>query len=203
VAVVLENRLAAGELPVDATHRLVAARAGRADYPDEHAVGVAERVLQILDQLEFRGRIRRAAIEGALLHDVGKLFVEESILEKPGPLTPDERRQVDRHPVDGERLVRGFVDPDVADVERAHHERWDGKGYPYGLIGEEIPLAARLVAVADAFQAMLEERPYRESLTAEAALDELHACSGSQFDPACVAALVCAVRDDLVHSDRG
>jgi HD-GYP domain-containing protein (c-di-GMP phosphodiesterase class II) len=93
--------------------------------------------------------------------------------------------------------VRGAVDPDVGDVVRAHHERWDGGGYPYGLIKEEIPLAARLVAVADAFQAMLEDRPYRPALTKAQALEELSACAGGQFDPACVVALVSVVRASL------
>jgi putative two-component system response regulator len=190
----LENRLAAGEIPIESARRIVMERTGCSDYPDEHALGVAECVVQVLDRLEFRGRIRRAAIEGALLHDVGKLLLDEAILAKPGPLSPDEKRHVDRHPVDGERLVRGSVDPDVGDVVRAHHERWDGEGYPYGLVGDEIPLAARVVAVADAFQSMREDRPYRSHLTTEQALDELSACSGTQFDPACVAALVGVVR---------
>ena len=154
-------------------------------------------MLQLVDRLGLQGRTRRAAVEGALLHDVGKLLVDDSILSKPGPLTPDERRQVDRHPVEGDLLVRGAVDADVADVVRAHHERWDGAGYPYGLLRNEIPLAARLVAVADAYQAMLEERPYRHARTKDEALDELSACAGSQFDPACVAALVALVRDPV------
>jgi len=190
VGVLLGNRLASGEVPVETARRIVALRSGCGDYPDDHAVAVAELVLEMVDRLEFVGRVRGAAIEGALLHDVGKLMVDDAILAKPGPLDPDERRQVDRHPVEGERLVRDAVSADVGDVVRAHHERWDGAGYPYGLIGEEIPLAARLVAVADAFQAMVEDRPYRPALTKAEALEELSACAGSQFDPACVAALV-------------
>jgi HD-GYP domain-containing protein (c-di-GMP phosphodiesterase class II) len=197
VRLLLENQLADGELPIKSTRGIVASRAGRNGYPDEHAVGVAELVLEMVDRLQLQGRIRSAAIQGALLHDVGKLAIEESILAKPGPLDSEERRRLARHPVEGERLVRGAVSDDVCDVVRAHHERWDGTGYPYGLLGDEIPLAARLVAVADAFQAMLEDRPYRSALTTSEALDELSACAGSQFDPACVAALVAVVRAAL------
>ena len=197
MGVLLGNRLASGDVPVETARRVVAMRSGCRDYPDDHAVAVAELVLELVDRLHFVGRIRGAAIEGALLHDVGKLMVDDAILDKPGPLDPDERRQVDRHPVEGDRLLRGAVAADVCDVVRAHHERWDGAGYPYGLIGQEIPLAARLVAVADAFQAMLEDRPYRPALTKAQALDELSACAGSQFDPACVAALVAVVRASL------
>ena len=132
-------------------------------------------------------------IEGALLHDVGKLFVDAAVLAKRGPLTPEEREQVNRHPVEGDRLLRDAIEPSVVDVVRAHHERWDGRGYPCGLSAERIPLAARIVAVADAYLAMREKRPYRAALNQEAALDELRGCAGSQFDPECVAALLTAV----------
>lgn len=181
------------ELPVDAARRVVATRTGRTGYPDEHAVGVAECARRIADQLRLRPDLRRAVIEGALLHDVGKLAVDATILAKPGPLTPDERRQVNTHPAEGERLVRGAVDERVGDVVRAHHERWDGRGYPRGLSAHAIPFAARVVAVADAFLAMLEQRPYRSAMSREAALDELRTCSGSQFDPVCVEALAMIV----------
>jgi putative two-component system response regulator len=178
------------ELPVEATRRLVAAQVGTDSYPDEHAVGVAQCARRIAAQLRLGDATRRAVVEGALLHDVGKLLVDAAILAKPGPLTAHERRQVNMHPVEGERLVREAVNPRVVDVVRGHHERWDGAGYPEGLSADAIPIAARVVAVADAFLAMLEQRPYRTPLTKRAALDELKACAGSQFDPACVAALV-------------
>ena len=166
---------------------------GAAGYLDDHALGVAEFAARIADQLRLPKRARRTVIVGALLHDVGKLLVDAAILTKPGPLTPAERTKVNRHPVDGERLVRGAVGDEIVEVIRAHHERWDGAGYPQGLSADEIPLAARVVAVADAFLAMLEQRPYRAALSPQAALEELLACAGSQFDPACVDALVAAV----------
>ena len=161
--------------------------------PDDHALGVAEYADRIAAELRLSESARRTVIVGALLHDVGKLLVDAAILSKPGPLTPAERRQVNRHPVEGERLVQGTVDAAVAEVVRAHHERWDGAGYPNGLCAFQIPLAARVVAVADAFLAMLEQRPYRRPLSTKAALEELLACAGTQFDPACVDALVVAL----------
>lgn len=166
-------------------------------YLEDHALGVAEFAGRIADQLRLSKRARRTVIVGALLHDVGKLLVDAAILSKPGPLTRAERTKVNRHPLDGERLVRGAVDAEVVEVVRAHHERWDGAGYPHGLSADEIPLAARVVAVADAFLAMLEERPYRTPRSTKAALDELLACAGSQFDPRCVDALVAAVVADV------
>ena len=180
-------------LPVDEMRQVVAIRTGIDEYPDDHAVGVAACAGRIADQLGLGDRVRRAVVEGALLHDVGKLFIDASILAKRGPLTPDERHQVNRHPVEGGRLLRDVVAPSVVDVVRAHHERWDGAGYPYGLSARRIPLAARIVAVADAYLAMRERRPYRAALTEKAALDELRTCAGSQFDPDCVAALMTAV----------
>jgi len=180
-------------LPIAATRRVVAASTGKADYPDRHAIAVAACADQLANRLELSERQRRTVVEGALLHDVGKLLVDDQILEKPGPLTPDERRQINAHPLEGDRIIRPIVESEVADVVRTHHERWDGSGYPYGLAAQQIPLAARVVAVADAYLAMLEQRPYRAPLSQAAALRELEDGAGSQFDPSCVAALVSMV----------
>ena len=177
-------------LPVEATRRVVAALTGKKGYPDGHAIAVAACADQLANRLALGERMRRTVVEGALLHDVGKLLVDERILAKPGPLTTDERRQINEHPVEGERVIRPIVEPEVAEVVRTHHERWDGGGYPQGLAAQQIPLAARVVAVADAYLAMLEKRPYRPRLTQAAALRELEDCAGSQFDPNCVRALV-------------
>jgi HD-GYP domain-containing protein (c-di-GMP phosphodiesterase class II) len=132
----------------------------------------------------------------AALHDIGKATVPRAVLDKPGPLTGREWRLIRRHPGEGERLLRAsFADrPSVLAAVRSHHERWDGAGYPDGLAGAEAPLAARIVAVADAYQAMLETRPYRASLTPAAALAEIEANARSQFDPDCAAALRVVVR---------
>lgn len=180
-------------LPVDEARRLVARRTGAAGYPDEHAIAVARCAAEIAEALELTDEERREVLEGALLHDVGKLLIADEILEKPGPLTEDERATVNEHPVHGERIVGGAVRRGVAEVVRGHHERWDGSGYPDGLAGTRIPLPARIVAVADAFLAMLEHRPYRRSRSLQGALGELRRCAGSQFDPRCVDALTTAV----------
>ena len=183
-------------LPIESTRQLVESRLGTSSYPDHHAIAVAACADRLAGELALANELRRTVVEGALLHDVGKLLVDESILEKPGPLTADERRLINLHPLEGERIVRWSVDPGVADVVRTHHERWDGQGYPHGLAADEIPMAARVVAVADAYLAMLEERPYRAPRSQTAALRELQDGAGTQFDPSCVAALVSLVTPD-------
>lgn len=123
----------------------------------------------------------------AHLHDVGKIGVPDSILHKPGPLDAAEWEVMRRHPVIGAEIlrpVRVFCGrPGVCEIVLAHHERFDGTGYPHGLRGAEIPLGARIVSVADALSAMTEERPYRRALTLEQAVDEVLRGSGSAFDP--------------------
>ncbi len=141
-------------------------------------------------------RAERAELElGALLHDVGKLALPRALLAKPGPLTPAERRLVRKHPEWGAELVTLIpgLEP-VAEIVRLHHERPDGLGYPYGLPHVRIPLAARIVAVCDAYGAMTTCRPYRATLRVEDALAELERHSGTQFDGDVVDALVGFVR---------
>jgi HD-GYP domain-containing protein (c-di-GMP phosphodiesterase class II) len=126
----------------------------------------------------------------ARLHDVGKLAVPDAILQKPGPLDEDEWKVMRKHPDMGAEMVARVPGlEELAELVRAHHERWDGSGYPQGLAGERIPLASRVISACDAFEAMLSNRPYRAPLTADEALAELTAGSGSQFDPAVVAAI--------------
>ena len=126
----------------------------------------------------------------ASLHDLGKLAVPEEILRKPGPLTDGERLVLERHPQIGYRMLESLGVEPVAEWVLHHHERWDGTGYPDGLHGEDIPLGARIIFVADAFDAMTNDRIYRRKLTIEAALAELEDCAGTQFDPSAVAALI-------------
>jgi len=159
-------------------------------YADGHTTAVSRLAVTIATKLELPTAERRLVEVGALLHDVGKLSIPDRVLMKPGPLNELEWAVMQRHAPLGERLVAHTVNQaDVLAIVRSHHERWDGGGYPDGKRGEEIPLAARIVAVADAFQAMIEPRPYREPRTRQAALDEILAHSGLQFDPACVEAL--------------
>jgi putative nucleotidyltransferase with HDIG domain len=135
------------------------------------------------------------------VHDVGKLTIPRSILDKPGPLTSSEWRLVRSHPAAGERLLHAsFADrPEVLAAVRSHHERWDGRGYPDGLAGDDVPIAARIIAVADAFQAMLESRPYRPQRRAAEALDEIEAHAGAQFEPVCASALRLALEADVTR----
>jgi putative nucleotidyltransferase with HDIG domain len=135
------------------------------------------------------------------VHDVGKLTIPRTILDKPGPLTSSEWRLVRLHPTEGERLLHAsFADrPEVLAAVRSHHERWDGRGYPDGLAEGEVPILARIIAVADAFQAMLESRPYRPERRPAEALDEIEAHAGAQFEPACASALRLALDADVTR----
>ena len=129
----------------------------------------------------------------APLHDVGKIRVPDSILAKPGPLTTRERAVINHHPEWGAELLACVPGLEVvAGIVRFHHERWDGAGYPNGLSGERIPLASRIIAACDAYQAMTSDRPYRRAMSAEQAICELRANAGSQFDPRVVAELEAA-----------
>jgi ribonuclease P protein subunit RPR2 len=127
---------------------------------------------------------------GFLLHDVGKLGIPPRILGKPGALTATERLLIERHPVLGERMLRraGLARAVTLEVVRSHHERWDGSGYPDGLAGTEIPLGARVFAVADALDAITSDRPYRQARSWSAAVREIVRQSGRQFDPEVVCA---------------
>jgi putative nucleotidyltransferase with HDIG domain len=156
-------------------------------YTGKHAQRVAAYGLRIA---------RAAGVEvdpqvefGFLLHDVGKVAVPDAILFKPGPLTPEERALMVKHPQIGSEILRhiDFLD-EAKVVVRHHHERWDGDGYPDGLAGEDIPLQARVFAVADALDALTTDRPYRAACGWAEARQVIRTASGSQFDPAMVAA---------------
>jgi diguanylate cyclase (GGDEF)-like protein len=137
----------------------------------------------------------------AELHDVGKMAIPDEVLDKPGPLTADEWRLIREHTIIGERIVSAAPAlGEVAKLVRATHERFDGGGYPDGLVGEQIPLEARIVSAADAFCAMTQERPYRAAKSVEGALEELRRCSGSQFDPRVAKALIAVVREGTARS---
>ncbi len=162
----------------------------RHGYTSDHTAAVSRLAVAIGKRLGLR-QDELANVElGALLHDVGKLEVPETILGKATSLNELEWRAMRRHVESGERLLHRVVDlPAVLGIVRWHHERWDGAGYPDGKRGDQIPLAARIVAVADAFQAMTERRPYRSRRSEKAALEEIRRNAGTQFDPSCVNAL--------------
>jgi len=127
---------------------------------------------------------------GFLLHDVGKIGIPDRILQKPGPLTPEERVQMETHTILGEQMLGGvaFLQGAGLAIVRSHHERWDGGGYPDGLTAEDIPIGARIFAVADTLDAMTSNRPYRRALPWPSAEKEIFGESGGQFDPAVVRA---------------
>ncbi len=157
-----------------------------------HSRAVAPLTLAVATKLGLGARDLRIAELVALLHDVGKIRIPNEIINKPGPLTHDERAIVEMHTIDGEQMLGtvGGLLGEVGRLVRSCHERWDGTGYPDGLAGDDIPLISRIVYCCDALHAMTNDRPYREALTVAAALDELERCSGSQFDPTVVTALV-------------
>jgi HD-GYP domain-containing protein (c-di-GMP phosphodiesterase class II) len=160
-------------------------------YTGSHSHGVVELSLAVADELDVAPRERRHTELAALLHDVGKIRIPNEIINKPGPLTPDERTLIETHTVEGELLLAkvGGLLGEVGTIVRSCHERHDGAGYPDGLAGDEIPLVARIVSACDAFHAITTDRPYRAARTPAEALDELRGGSGSQFDPRVVQAL--------------
>jgi HD-GYP domain-containing protein (c-di-GMP phosphodiesterase class II) len=153
--------------------------------------------------VEAAGRLRVLCL-GAVVHDLGKIFIPGEVLHKEGPLSAEEWEAVRRHPLDGARMMRGVAAAEgVRRVVAEHHERWDGGGYPAGLSGEEIDFNARVVAVADSFDAMTSERPYRPAAGYAAAAAELERCAGTQFDPEVVLAFLRAPRARLEGIIRG
>lgn len=161
-----------------------------------HSQTVARYAAMMAEQLGMDGReVERVRMAG-LLHDIGKIGVPDAILNKPGALTDDEYAEMQRHPEIGARILGSDVLDDVRHWVLAHHERPDGRGYPFGLAGDQVPLQARILAVADAYEAMTADRVYRKALGHEAARAELERCRGTQFDPAVVDAFL-AVLDGV------
>jgi putative nucleotidyltransferase with HDIG domain len=173
---------------------LVAALDAREQETGDHSQRVVRFTLAIADQLGAM-RDRPEIARGALLHDIGKIGVPDAILLKPGPLTPDEWVEMRRHPQIGWNIVRSIAFlQSTSELVLAHHERWDGGGYPSGLKGEQIPLGSRIFMIADTLDAMMSDRPYRKRTTLAAARKEIARCAGTQFDPRCVEAFL-AIED--------
>ncbi len=170
---------------------LVSALEARDPYTEAHAGRIKDIAVALAVALKVPGDSRRAVKLGAILHDVGKIGVSDSILLKPGALNDEEWKIMRSHPAIGERMLRGidFLQPALP-IIRHHHERWDGRGYPDGLTASNIPIGARIVAVCDTFDAMTSDRPYRKALPLDQACAEIDANSGSQFDPTCARLLV-------------
>ena len=169
-------------------YKTIKAISSALDAKDKYTHGHSYRVtlysLILADKLKYSNKFIEDLETAGLLHDVGKIGIPQSILCKPGKLTDEEYASMKTHPSQGEEMINDVKQLCViSDWIKAHHERWDGKGYPSGLKGEEIPLASRIIALADTYDAMTSTRSYRKALSHEEAIAEIERCSGTQFDP--------------------
>jgi putative nucleotidyltransferase with HDIG domain len=173
-------------------------------YTGEHCRSVVRLALHVARSMRLNVDQQRAVEFGALLHDVGKVAVPKEIINKPGKLDAREWEVIKTHTVEGQKMldrIGGFMG-DVGHIVRSHHERWDGRGYPDGLRGEDRPIAARIVAACDAYNAMTTTRSYREAMTVGDAIAELRRNSETQFDPAVVNALLDAIQAPAATSSQ-
>lgn len=171
---------------LETIHRLSLAVEARDRVTSEHVEGMVLVVERFARRLGYSDDEARTLGSASALHDVGKIGVADAILLKPGPLTAAERDLMERHAEIGQHMLAGSQNPLLqlgAEIAWAHHERWDGTGYPRQLAGKDIPVSARIVQIVDVFSAMTTDRPYREALPLEIALRELDDGSGRQFDP--------------------
>jgi putative nucleotidyltransferase with HDIG domain len=168
---------------------LVATLDARDEYTAGHSAAVAVYARDIAARMELPVHEQELVYVCGLVHDIGKVGLPAGLLEKPGPLTLDERRLMEEHPVIGERILSNVDDyEEIAKIVRHHHERVDGQGYPDGLADEEIPLLSKIIAVADAYNAMTSHRPYRDAMPSRVARLRLAQAVESQFDTTVVAA---------------
>ncbi|HXG11982.1 MAG TPA: HD domain-containing phosphohydrolase [Gemmataceae bacterium] len=171
----------------------------RDEYTGGHTQRVTSYAVLLAEELGLRSSEIELVRIGTPLHDIGKIGIDDAILRKPDRLTPEEFEIMKSHTTKGARILEQVPDlHPVIPIARSHHERWDGKGYPDGLAGDNIPLLARIVAVADAFDAMTSDRPYRKGMAAEVAFAELEKQAGKQFDPRCAAAFL-GMRERVVQ----
>jgi HD-GYP domain-containing protein (c-di-GMP phosphodiesterase class II) len=201
----IDNALALGHAFRGTAHLLGEMLSGAHEYTGAHSRTVVVLSQHVGEELGFDERELRDIEFSALLHDVGKISIPNEMLDKPGPLDENEWSVMKRHTLEGERMLQklGGELAAVAGIVRSHHEHWDGRGYPDGLRGEQIPRASRVIAVCDAFNAMTTDRSYRTAMSREAAMEELRACAGTQFDPAIVEVLIEVVKADVVDVGTG
>jgi putative nucleotidyltransferase with HDIG domain len=200
----LEAAYAELEITYDRTlTALMSALDARDRETEGHSTRVSRMACLLGEELGLNGAQLKALERGALLHDIGKIGISDSILHKPGKLTEDEWRIMRIHPDIGARIVdRIPFLQETLPVIRYHHERWDGSGYPLGLKGEDIPIQARIFAVADVFDALTSSRSYRKKSTAQEAIDYLMEQAGVLFDPAIVAAITNVPYGDFVQGEK-
>jgi diguanylate cyclase (GGDEF)-like protein/PAS domain S-box-containing protein len=194
------KRTSAGRQATDALLKALAERnPGLGDHLDD----VTDLCEAVGRELGLSDEAMTPLLQAAALHDVGKVAIPDAILDKPGPLDETEWEFMRKHTLIGERiLAEAPALAEAAKVVRSSHERHDGTGYPDGLAGSEIPLAARIVSVCDSYSAMTSNRPYRTAMSPELALSELHNCSGTQFDPAVIKAFVNAISSSRAAQHR-
>ncbi|WP_430913424.1 HD-GYP domain-containing protein [Methylobacterium sp. sgz302541] len=194
----LEREVAAAVATIEAREReiitlLMKAAEHRDTDTGDHIARVADYVGLIAEGLGFTGEAQHRLCLASTMHDVGKISVPDAILLKRGPLTPDERSEMERHAERGRRILESSgsgIAQLAAEIAASHHERWDGTGYPNGLAGEAIPLSGRIVAVADVFDALTSERPYKKAWPLAEARAFLVANAGSHFDARAVDAFL-------------
>jgi len=183
------------ELLVDSIRALAAAIDAKSPYTRGHSERVSTYAVAIAQQLGLEAAEVRNVEISALLHDVGKIGIEDAILQKPEALTESEFAQMRAHSLKGSAIVSSIKRlRDLLPGIRSHHENWSGGGYPDGLAGEEIPLVARIIAAADVFDAMTTNRPYQQAMGVSAALARLRELSGKRLDPRVVEAVFLALR---------
>jgi putative two-component system response regulator len=201
------RRLALVVAEMESAQGVVAALANAVEAKDSMTEHHCQRLAGLANLLATAAELDPVSVKGvvfgALLHDIGKIGVSDRILKKPGALTDDEWIEMRRHPIIGEQICRPLASSrEFAPIVRHHHERWDGTGYPDRLKAHEIPIGARIVGLVDAFDAIIHERPYRDGRTIEAAVEEIGAEAGRQFDPDLVERFTAIVeRDDLAETD--
>jgi HD-GYP domain-containing protein (c-di-GMP phosphodiesterase class II) len=183
----------------EATQRYAAAtKLMFADRPDAqaHGHGTARVAIRAAIGLGFSNYVAGRIGLAAILHDIGKQLISKEILDKPGPLDPEEWAQVRLHPILGAQILLGEGLTDIAPWVRSHHERVDGLGYPDGLAGDLIPLEARVIAVADAYDAMITDRCYQQAVTPREAREELILGAGTQFDSRVLSVVLRCIEND-------
>lgn len=159
-------------------------------YTYNHSARVSDYAIKTAIKMNFNNGAMEKLFLASILHDIGKINIPEEVLNKPGKLTDDEFEMIKKHPGDGADMLRETAYFDLADIVEQHHERIDGRGYPFGLKSEDILLEAKIIGVCDTFDAMTEDRSYRKAFTAEYAIKEIRRLSGVQYDPEVVDAFV-------------